>query len=71
MREKDLYLAPSTPTVILNHSLDQALGAKGPTDFVSLVSREGLQRMLKLGYDYAKEKDKEGGFASLQGLRKE
>lgn len=59
---------PSHPTLILDHSKDTELGAKG-IDFVKLTTPEGIKNMMRLGYRAAQRMHEEGAFEMLEPLR--
>lgn len=56
-------------TVVLDHSCDPDLQRSGgPTDFVTLVSPEGIKAMMRQGFKYAKRLHEEGKLAALQPI---
>lgn len=60
-------------TLVLDHYADPNLprAGSGPTEFVSLLSPEGLKAMMRAGYRYAKTLHEEGKLEILQPIARD
>lgn len=72
MREEELLLPQGAgkgggPVVVLDHSQDEELRREGgPADFVTLLSPDGVKALMRMGYQYARRRDRAGHFEPLR-----